>query len=216
MTVARVGTGKNDKDEAMARMARRNILFDGCYAHVFTRSIEKRKVFKDKEDFHFFISALKAVKKENPFQIYYYCLMQTHFHMAVGVDKLEDFSFAMQKLKWKYTRYFNKKHKRWGPLWRERFKSMLIEDERYLCACGQYIHYNPVKSGMVDDEKCWPYSSTRHYQGQAGDDMIDGYEQKGFPEEIDMGNPLEFTSGNIIGSAWFKFKTKRGWVSPKR
>ena len=211
-----MGTGKDGTDGKMARMARSDILFDGCYAHVFTRSIEKRRVFEETEDFDFFISSLKTAKKESAFQVFYYCLMQTHFHMAVGIAKLDGFSSAMQNLKWKYTRYFNKKHKRWGPLWRERFKSMLIEDERYLCACGQYIHYNPVDAGIVNDEERWPYSSARHYHEQAGDDLIDAYERNGLPEDIDMSDPAEFTVGNIVGSDWFKFKTKKGWVSPKR
>jgi len=72
----------------MARKARSEILYDRSYAHVFSRSIEKRKIFKQSNDFEEFRRLLLQQKKEKLFNIFHYCLMQTHFHMAVGVGFL--------------------------------------------------------------------------------------------------------------------------------
>ena len=196
----------------MARKARAAVLYDGCYAHVFSRSIEKRRIFPGRQDFaHFKDLFVKAKEKEREhFFIFHYCFMHTHFHLAVGIRSLEAFSRAMQWVKWQYTRSYNSKYKRWGPLWRERFKSMLIEDEKYLYACGSYIEQNPVKAGIVEKSCDWEYSSARHYEGHYKDNLIDEYEQQGMPEDIDVADEERFMRGWVIGSDWFRYKLQRG------
>ncbi len=193
----------------MARKARSEILYDGCYSHVFSRSIEKRKIFKDKDDFGYFLQLLKKEKQSKEFKIYHYCLMHTHFHLVVGIERLQLFSQALQQIKWKYTRQYNGKYQRWGPLWRERFKSMLIEDERYMHACGQYVEQNPLKAGIVEQERDWEYSSARHYAGTDKDELIDYYEYQGMPEDEDI-EEEDFTRGWLIGSGWFKYRHLKG------
>lgn len=133
----------------MGRIARNDILYDGCYAHVFSRSFEKRKIFESEKDFEYFKDLLLKTKKKYEYQIHHYCIMQTHFHMVVTIGNVRHFSTGLQVLKKTYGEYYNFNHKRFGPLWRERFKSLLIENERYLYACGLYVEHNPVKAGMV-------------------------------------------------------------------
>jgi len=109
--------------------------------------------------------------------------MITHFHLVLSLRKLEDFSKALQQIKWQYTHYYNLKYKRYGPLWRERFKSLVIEDERYLAACGQYVEYNPVKAGLVTRCEDWPHSSSRSYFSGEGDPLVHKCaSSKGLPE----------------------------------
>ncbi len=194
----------------MARRARSEILYDGCYAHVFSRSIEKRTIFKDDEDFKYFLNLLMQEKLKNKFHIFHYCLMHTHFHLAVGINTLSAFSRGLQQVKWKYTRKFNERNMRWGPLWRERFKSMLIEDERYLLACGHYIEENPVKAGMVGERKNWEYSSAQYFKGVSKNKLIDSYESLGLPEDFEPDDEDEFMNGDLIGSGWFKYKRTNG------
>lgn len=159
----------------MARKARSEILSDGSYAHIFSRSFDKRKMFDVADDFAVFKKLLLSQKREKGFKLFHYCVMQTHFHMAVGIGSLEIFSRALQAIKWHYTRYYNAKCKRWGPLWRERFGGMLIEDERSLHACGRYIEHNPVKARLVNQAQDWEHSSARHYVGEVKDEMVDLY-----------------------------------------
>jgi len=203
---------KVKKGGVMARKARSEILYDGCYAHVFSRSIEKRRIFKDQDDFRYFKQLLMKEKERCKFDVFHYCLMQTHFHMAVGVKRLDSFSKALQQIKWKYTRRYNEKNKRCGPLWRERFNSMLIEDERYMLACGKYIEQNPLKAGMVACMSDWEFSSARHYEGIMKDDLINSYEVSEIPEDIDLSDENEFMQGYLIGSGWFKYKITKGIV----
>ena len=81
----------------------------------------------------------------------------------VAIPDVQDFSRAVQKLKSQYICRFHSKYKISGPVWRERYQSLLIEDERYLYACGQYIEDNPVKAGMVSVSRNWKYSSSAYY-----------------------------------------------------
>ncbi len=201
----------------MGRLPRTQILYDGCYAHVFTRSLEKRHIFVDSDDFRSFSEILLRMKKEYDFRIFHYCLMNSHFHLVVGMSSVERFSKAMQAVKWEYTKQFNRKYRHHGPLWRERFKSLLVENEGYLYACGQYIEQNPIKARLVQEAGQWEYSSAKHYLNMRRDDLIDNYEKSQPTEEVDLNDDIFFLRGGSIGSGWFKYQLKKGiWVSPKR
>lgn len=91
----------------MGRLTRSQIIFDGCYAHIISRFSDKRYAFKDDDDFEMFKKLLLSAKRRAPFQIYHYCLMNTHFHMAVSMPSLENFQKALQQIKWNYTQFFN-------------------------------------------------------------------------------------------------------------
>ena len=198
----------------MARVARSKILYDGCYAHVFSRSIEKRKIFQTEEDFKIFLKLILKFKEEKGFDIHHYCLMHTHFHLAVAIRNLNQFSRGLQGIKWEYTRWFNKKYRRYGPLWRERFKSLLIENEQYLYACGLYIENNPVKAKMVEKMEDWDYSSSRFYLKGEADGLIDQYTLPELPKDVEISENELFLKGSGIGSDVFKFLLRKKILSP--
>ncbi len=202
----------------MARLARSAILYDGCFAHVFSRSMEGRHIFQDDEDFDWFYQLLLGVKQTFDFRIFHYCLMNTHFHLAVGIKKLSYFSRGLQRLKWDYTYWFNKKYVRRGPLWKERFKSLVIEDERYLNACGIYIEQNPVKASMVKSPEKWRYSSSRYYHLGQSDDLVDDYNLPVISSDIKITDDALFMKGLGIGSELFRFCIRKGMssMSPKK
>ena len=199
----------------MTRKARGKILSDGCFTHVFSRAIEGRWIFREDEDFKKFLGFLLESKKAGDFRVHHYCLMSTHFHAVFRLGELAEFSKSLQWGKWQYTHYYNLKCKRYGPLWRERFKSLLIEDERYLAACGQYVEFNPVDAGLVERCEDWAYSSSRCYLKNEEDPLVDKYSFDGsLPEGIDLRDKAYFERGNGIGSALFKFCLKEGISSP--
>ncbi len=199
----------------MARKARSRVLSDSCFTHVFSRAIEKRWIFQEGGDFQKFLGLLLESKKTADFLIHHYCLMNTHFHMVLRLGMLTEFSKSLQWVKWQYTHYYNLKYKRYGPLWRERFSSLLIEDERYLAACGQYVEFNPVEAGMVKRCEEWPYSSGRCYSLGEEDPLVDRYAFDGsLPEGVDFTSKAFFERGSGIGSALFKFCLKEGIQQP--
>jgi REP element-mobilizing transposase RayT len=186
----------------MPRKLRNNIFYDGCYAHVFSRALEKKFIFKDDEDFNALKDLLAVTKRKYDYRIYHYCLMHTHYHLAVSMNSVSGFSMAMKIIKQTYLRQYRKKYKGAGTIWRGRYGSQLIEDERYLYLCGEYIENNPVRAGLVKDAAEWPHSSAAHYGGRRPDRIIDIY---GKPQrkEIESLNKVDFEKGNVIGSEMF-------------
>jgi len=201
----------------MSRISRLELLYGGCYVHVISRSIRKLKLFQDNEDFEFFMGLLKKAKSRAGFRIYHYCLMQTHFHLAVRMEDPEEFSWGIRDVKRDYACKFHDKYRLSGPVWRERYKSLLVEDERYLYMCGKYIEENPVKAGLVREGMDWKYSSSRHYALGEQDNLIDKYDE-GVEARGVEGLSLDeedFERGSVIGSGFFKFQFFQSRKQPR-
>ena len=78
----------------------------------------------------------------------------------------------MQSLGRSYVRRFNLRHGRSGTLWEGRYRSTVIDSERYLLACMVYIDLNPVRAGMVPAAELYPWSSHAHYIGLRHDKWL--------------------------------------------
>lgn len=96
-------------------------------------------------------------------EIVAYCLMPTHVHLILKQSEENGISHFVNNILNSYTRYFNTKHKRKGPLWESRFKSKLVETDEQLLHLSRYIHLNPVTAFLVDKPELWRYSSYREY-----------------------------------------------------
>jgi putative transposase len=180
----------------MSRISRNQLLYEGCFAHIISRSIRKERVLNQVEDFNHFLKLLKEAKDKHPFKLFHYCLMQTHFHLVVQVLSIKDFSKFLNYIKSRYTIYFHTKYKLSGPIWRERYKSLLIEDQIYMHACGQYVEYNPVKAGTVNIVEEWEYSSAKHYLGLGSNSLINNYDVPENAIKISYKDSIGFEEGN--------------------
>jgi len=96
-----------------------------------------------------------------------YCLMPTHLHLIMQQLEEEGISRYMNLVLKSYSKYFNTKHKRKGPLWEGRFKSILVEDDEQFLHLTRYIHLNPVSASLVSDPKNWEFSSYKEYTNSA-------------------------------------------------
>lgn len=193
----------------MPRIPRDVLLYDGCYVHVISRSIRKARIIKDQEDFLIFLKLLKTAKNQSGFQLFHYCIMHTHFHLAVRVPDITLFSKAIQYIKSQYCFYYHAKYHNNGPIWRERFKSLLIEDKNYLRVCGEYIEYNPIKDGLVQQVEEWQFSSSQCYDVDKKDDLVDDYGAVGKPKklhDICLEDDKYFEGGNAVGSPYFQYQ----------
>lgn len=94
--------------------------------------------------------------------IHSFCFMTNHLHLAIEVRDT-NISRIMQNLTFRYTRYFNKIYKRSGHLFQGRFKSIVVDGNRYLQQLTRYIHLNPVRAGLVNQPEEYPWSSHRAY-----------------------------------------------------
>lgn len=143
----------------MPRAARRKSA-TGIY-HVLARGINQQRIFEDDDDYAAYLQILARVKRESPFVLYAYCLMDNHIHLLIGEDEAP-LSRVVQRIGVAYAYRYNKKHDRSGHLFQDRFKSMPIEDDAYFVTVLRYIHGNPVKAGLCRSPEQYRWSSCRH------------------------------------------------------
>ena len=129
--------------------------------HVMLRGNEKKDIFIDDEDKSRFIETLCYKKKDNTFSLYSYCIMDNHVHLVLKEQK-DSIARIMKRLGTSYAHYYNKKHKRVGHVFQDRYKSEAIEDERYLLSVIRYVHNNPEKARICKKQE-YPLSSYHLY-----------------------------------------------------
>jgi len=106
--------------------------------------------------------------KEKLVQIIAFCLMPTHLHLVLKQLQDDGISKYFGNILNSYTRYFNSRHKRKGPLWEAKFKNILVSQNEQLLHLTRYIHLNPVTAHFVNKPEDWEYSSYREYIGEGG------------------------------------------------
>ena len=118
-----------------------------------------------------FLSHLADITQgqEGPVQIIAYCTMPTHLHLIVKQLEENGISTFMGNILNSYSRYFNIKHKRKGPLWEGRFKAVLVETDEQLLHVTRYIHLNPVTANIVGKPEEWAWSSYQEYLSRVHD-----------------------------------------------
>ncbi len=156
-------------------MPRRNVIrmdAPDSYYHVYARGNSRNRIFHDEQDYITFLNLLERYlspdEAHNEFGVSYpnfynrvdllaYCLMPNHFHLFVFQRQPKDLTSLMQSVMTSYSRYFNKKYKRSGPLFESRYRASLITDDVYLEHISRYIHLNPR------DWRTYAYSSLPYY-----------------------------------------------------
>ena len=136
------------------------------YYHIYNRGINKERIFLDAQDYKTFLSYLKlylspvslqgdssqvkaAPSKQlknytDQIKLNAYCLLSNHFHLLVWQDDFDRINFFMRSLATKFSRYFNRKYDRLGPVFQSVYKAVLIESENQLLYLSKYIHRNPL------------------------------------------------------------------------
>ncbi|NYB74900.1 transposase [Sedimentibacter hydroxybenzoicus DSM 7310] len=133
----------------------------GIY-HIMIRGNDKRIIFLDNEDRKRFISTLFEKASEENIRIYAYCLMNNHVHLLLHEED-DNIAILMKRINVSYVYYFNKRYKRVGHLFQDRFKSEIVDNDDYLLAVVRYIHNNPVKAGIVSSPEKYLWSSYNDY-----------------------------------------------------
>ena len=124
----------------------------GLLQHIMARGIERRRIFKDDKDRNSFLKRFAIILEETQTQCYAWSLIPNHFHllMKTGATPL---SKVMRRLMTGYAVTFNKRHKRSGHLFQNRYKSIICEEDPYLLELIRYIHLNPLRAKLVQDLK---------------------------------------------------------------
>ncbi|MEM5816664.1 MAG: transposase [Desulfitobacterium hafniense] len=138
----------------------------GIY-HIIMRGVNRQRIFEDHEDRQKLLEKLFKFRGVSGYRIFAYCLMDNHIHILIQENK-EPLSRAMKRLSSSYVMYFNHKYERVGHLFQERYRSEVVDNDRYLLTALRYIHQNPLKAKMVEDVTSYRWSSYNEY-------LNDGY-----------------------------------------
>ena len=143
-------------------MARRERLFTrGMALHVTQRGNDRTLTFRKSSDYEVFLLFLRLATVRYRLQLHAYALMSNHFHLMVTPESPEQLARAMQSLGRRYVRFFNDRYQRTGTLWEGRYRTALINNERYWLACMRYVEMNPVRGGIVASPELYRWSSYR-------------------------------------------------------
>lgn len=138
---------------------------DDAIYHVMVRSISEVALFKRDKDKDEYLSQMKYYQKIYDFKVYAYCIMTNHAHFIIDSNGA-DISSIMHSLNFKYAVTYNRIHKRHGHLFQDRFKSKIVNTNRYLHTLTAYIHNNPLKiKGYENRPEKYKYSSLKVYLG---------------------------------------------------
>ncbi len=167
--------------------------------HVFNKSIAGYKIFNSESHFYRMKELMKYYNKKNVEYKYSryielinqgkniqinqvnesdklvsliaYCIMPTHLHLILKQLAENGITIFMRKILDSYSRYFNIRHNRKGPLWISRFKSVLVSDDEQLLHLTRYLHLNPTTAGLVKKPEDWKESSYNEYLGKINNDQ---------------------------------------------
>lgn len=147
----------------MARPLR--IIYPNAWYHVMNRGAAKKNIFLSDSDRLTFLELLHKIHERYHIEIHAYCLMDNHYHLLVRTP-LPNLSQAIKYLNGSYAQKFNFNKILDGPLFRGRFKSVVVEETDYLIYLSRYIHLNPVRAGICKKAWDYPWSSCKAYVGK--------------------------------------------------
>jgi len=144
----------------------------GTLHHVMIRGIERSPIFKDDQDRGDFISRMGMLVQQTGTKILAWALMRNHVHLLffsgpTGISKF------MRRLLTGYALRYNRRHRRSGHLFQNRYKSIICEEESYLLELVRYIHLNPLRASVVKSMgglDHYPWSGHRVLMGKGKND----------------------------------------------
>jgi REP element-mobilizing transposase RayT len=146
-------------------------LFPGGIYHVTARGNDRRAIFEDDADRSRFLIVLASVVARYRLRCHAYCLMGNHYHALLQTPE-GNLSTAMRQLNGVYTQRFNRRHERSGHIFQGRYGAQLVDGHAHLREVCRYVVLNPVRAGLVEHPRDWPWSS---YRATAGEIIPPGF-----------------------------------------
>ena len=131
----------------MPRQAR--IDAPGALHHIMVRGIERKTIFRDNKDRESFVQRLGDVLMQSSTACYAWSLLPNHVHLLLRTGD-HPIATVMRRLLTGNAVTFNRRHRRHGPLFQNRYKSILCQEDPYLLELVRYLHLNPLRAGLVD------------------------------------------------------------------
>ncbi len=165
--------------------------------HIIVRGINHSAIFLEDADKKYYLFLLSKFAKENSIVIYAYVLMGNHVHLLIKDNKCKMSRFVKQ-VAVKYVAFFNEKYERSGNMFQDRFRSEIVQSDRYFMSVLRYIHQNPIKAGLESKIGAYKWSSYLEYINEGN------IVQKDFTLELFDGNLGKFIKFSMESNTSFK------------
>lgn len=159
----------------MARLPR--LTLAGYPHHVIQRGNNRQAIFASTADYQTLLDLLAENAKKFDVDLHAYVLMDNHFHLLATPSTESALPQMMQAVGRRYVQYFNRRHGRSGTLWEGRYRSTVLQPERYLLPCMVYMDLNPVRAGRVEHAADYRWSSHAHWLGVRNDRLLTPHAQ---------------------------------------
>jgi putative transposase len=140
--------------------------------HLLQRGNDGLLIFRDREDHERLLGWLREAASFYRVAVHAYALTPTQFQLLATPADATGLGLMMQKIGRLYVPWFNQKYQRSGGLFQGRFRTSLVEAERYLLACSRYIELAPVRAQLAADPVDYPWSSYPHHAGLRPDPIV--------------------------------------------
>jgi len=197
-------SGQHDND-------RHKIYTAQSYYHIFNRGINKQAIFLDEDDYRQFMGIMKRQLSEKPtfdkinnrhysnyhgdIELLAFALMPNHFHLLIYQEWYDTIVQFMKSLLTAYSKYFNKKYERVGPLFQGRYRAEKINGEGTVAVVSRYIHLNPKNWEESSKTSIDFYSGKRRAFWVNNSRVMQGFKSfadyKKFLQEFDPDNSSE-------------------------
>jgi putative transposase len=134
--------------------------FPDAIHHVTARGVDQRAIFMDDADRHVFLRTLAAAAERFRWRRLAHCLMGNHYHLLLATPH-SGLAAGMQHLNGVYAQEFNRRHRRSGHLFQDRYGSRLVHTDQHLLAAARYIAMNPVAAGLCATLGDWPWNGAQ-------------------------------------------------------
>ena|SRR3990167_4548801 len=140
------------------------IEYDHAFYHVMNRGKGRQLIYHDECYYKAFLETMLAAKERFDAVFHAYCLMPNHYHLLIETP-MGNLGRIMRHINGVYTQSYNRMKKTDGPLFRGRYKAILLDEDSYLLSLSRYIHRNPIESKkpLVVALEDWPWSSYPAY-----------------------------------------------------
>jgi putative transposase len=147
----------------MARPLR--VEYPGAWYHVMNRGLCRREVFHTEDFAQIFYDLLEEAHQRFQIEVHAFCLMGNHYHLCIRTPHA-NLGRAMQYVNSGFTQKYNYIVKGDGPIFKGRYRAIIIQAKKYFLNVSRYIHLNPVSAGMIEHPKDYQWSSYKFLMGK--------------------------------------------------